>query len=541
MIPKVIHFCWFGGKPYSPLVEECMATWKEKLPEYQIKRWDESNSPIEKCRFAKQSYKRKKWAFVADYVRFYALYNEGGIYLDTDMFVLKSFDSFLHHDCFLGMEDPGHANCAIIGAVRNHAFMREMLNHYESFNSQWLMPKYSKMIVPRIASRILHAKGMKPENLLQEVFGVHVYPTDYFYSYPFESHYVPKDFMSWVTPNSYAVHRWNLSWLSKTRFLKTGRYEEVFPMVWEEFRENPFQQPKFYGRVVEHGIKYLFQKMFRSSKTRTQPLFEKESQMTETSEKQLTERINFYVINLDRAVDRMERIEKDFASFPIPFIRVPAIEGKTLTIPIEDYDAPMFYLYVGREAGPGEVGCYLSHLKVLRMFLESDKEFALICEDDASPTPECYEVIEQAIAHSDTWDLLRLYIHAHRHSIAAMPYRSLTSIYNLCTPITGMRTAAAYIVNRRAAEILFRELVPMTSQYDNALFQGRVGVREATVLPNCMFLNEHNNISTIAGDYRRYLKPWHLVFWTCRLRRLWVRIVRYSLQIYRLIRRRLGR
>ena len=146
---------------------------------------------------------------------------------------------------------------------------------------------------------------------------------------------------------------------------------------------------------------------------------------------------------MDRAVDRMKRFEKDFASYPIPFIRVPAIEGKTLTIPIEDYDAVKFFLYIGREAGPGEIGCYLSHLKVIRMFLESDKEFALICEDDASPTPECYEAIEQAIAHSETWDLLRLHIRGHR---VAYSYRSLISVHNLCTSITGMVPAIAYIV-----------------------------------------------------------------------------------------------
>ena len=258
--------------------------------------------------------------------------------------------------------------------------------------------------------------------------------------------------------------------------------------------------------------------------------------MTETS-KQLSDRVSFYVINLDRAIDRMERFEKDFVSFPVPFIRVSAIEGKTLTIPIEDYDAPMFFLYIGREAGPGEIGCYLSHLKVIRMFLESDKEFALICEDDASPTPECYEAIEQAVTHSETWDLLRLCGCRRKTSF---PYRTLTPTHSLCTSITGMIQTGAYIVNRRTAEILLQKLVPMTAQYDAALFQGRVGIREATIFPNCMPLNEHSRNSTIGSGGRRRWKPWHIVFWTCRLRRLWVRIVRYVLQIFRMIRRRFG-
>jgi len=262
-----------------------------------------------------------------------------------------------------------------------------------------------------------------------------------------------------------------------------------------------------------------------------------------TSEKTLSERINFYVINLDRAVDRMERIEKDFASFPIPFIRVLAVDGKTLTIPIDGYDAMVYSLNVGREASPGEIGCYLSHLKVLKMFLESDKEFALICEDDAMPTPDSYAVLKQAIAHAETWDLLRLYTSRRDRSF---PYRSLplphnaTVQYSLYTQLGCMFPAAAYVVNRQAAGILVRKLVPMPDPYDLALFQGRVGVREANVFPNCFLLSEHCGNSTISNRTRRKDKLWHVVYWTRRVYRLRVQIVRYSLQIFRMIRRRLG-
>jgi len=259
MIPKVIHYCWFGGQPYSPLIEQCMSSWKEKLPEYQIKRWDESNSPIEHCRFARQAFEAKKWAFVADYVRLHVLYNEGGIYLDTDMFVLKSFNPLLHHNCFLGLEEPGKANCAIVGTVRHHVFIHEMLKYYESFAFE---PK--KLIaIPVRLSDVLIPKGMKPENTLQEICDVHIYPTDYFYPWSFRDHYRKKDFMSSVTPDSYAVHLWEGSWFSATKYLKEGRYEEGFPKVWKEMRENPFQSLRFYKRVIIHGVKYVFQKTCR--------------------------------------------------------------------------------------------------------------------------------------------------------------------------------------------------------------------------------------------------------------------------------------
>ena len=255
--------------------------------------------------------------------------------------------------------------------------------------------------------------------------------------------------------------------------------------------------------------------------------------------KRIADRINFYVINLDRSVDRMEQFKKDFEAFPIPFIRVPAIEGKDLVMPIKEYNATKFFFSNGQEATPGEIGCYLSHLKVFKMFLESDKELALICEDDATPTHNAYEILEQAIAYSETWDLLRLH-KIYFHSETFFPYRALPQGHNLCTSISGVNSSTAYVVNRRAAEILVKKLIPMTRAYDNALFQGRVGIREATVVPDCMFPNECHNVTTIEGKSKtkRRWKPWHCVFWTSRFRRTWIRIVRYSLQFFRLFKRR---
>jgi len=253
--------------------------------------------------------------------------------------------------------------------------------------------------------------------------------------------------------------------------------------------------------------------------------------------------IGFYVINLDRAADRMERFEKDFASFPIPFIRVSAIEGRNLTYPVDGYDAFMFFLNIGRNASPGEIGCYLSHLKVLNLFLESGKPFGIICEDDAMPAPECYEAVKQAVAHSGTWDLLRL---CGGRVKTSFPYRELTSAHHLCTSITGMIPATAYMVNRRAAQKLVRKLLPMSDLYDSALHYGRWGLREATVFPNCMPVGELGKCSKstirdeIWRNMKRNLQPYHFVFWTCRLFKLRVRIVRYSLQFFRVLKRRFG-
>jgi glycosyl transferase family 25 len=255
----------------------------------------------------------------------------------------------------------------------------------------------------------------------------------------------------------------------------------------------------------------------------------------------LAERLNFYVINLDRSTDRMKRFKKDCESFPLPLIRISAIEGRTLTLPVEEYDAFMFFWNVGRYASPGEIGCYFSHVKTLKTFLESGKEFALICEDDAIPSPECYEVIQQAITFSESWDFVRL---CGGRAKTSYNYRALTSTHNLCTSITGMIPAAAYIVNRHAAETLSKKLLPMSDLYDSALHHGRYGIRETTVLPNCFRGGKQDDIpSTIEQEDGgrkniRNLKPWHFVFWTCRLFRLRIRVVRYAFQTVRIILRR---
>ena len=111
---KKIHYCWFGGKKLPKSVRECIATWKKMLPEYEIKEWNESNFDINTSNFVKEAYENKKWAFVSDYVRIYALYQEGGIYFDTDMKVLKNVSDIVDKDMFLGYEDSGFIGTAVI-------------------------------------------------------------------------------------------------------------------------------------------------------------------------------------------------------------------------------------------------------------------------------------------------------------------------------------------------------------------------------------------------------------------------------------------
>jgi mannosyltransferase OCH1-like enzyme len=129
-IPKIIHYVWVGPAPLTPLVKRCIESWQKYLPEYELKLWNETNSPMQH-HYVQEMYKQKKWAFVSDYIRFWALENEGGIYLDTDTEVLKSFDSLLKHGAFFGKTKDGITAAGVIGATPHHEAIKAMLKVYD--------------------------------------------------------------------------------------------------------------------------------------------------------------------------------------------------------------------------------------------------------------------------------------------------------------------------------------------------------------------------------------------------------------------------
>ncbi len=204
MIPKTIHYCWFGGNSFSKLHEECLATWTQHLPDYELKLWNEYNSPMDHP-FVKAAYKDVNYAFVSDYVRLYAIYNEGGIYLDTDMFVLKAFDSLLKNECFLGVEDEDGVNASIIGAQPKSKFLQMSLNFYDSI-------KYDRssldfISIPRNLQKVLRSRGWNESE-------VTIYKEEYFYPYPWTSRLAGDlDFKKYITDKSFAVHLWDASWI----------------------------------------------------------------------------------------------------------------------------------------------------------------------------------------------------------------------------------------------------------------------------------------------------------------------------------------
>lgn len=224
MIPKVIHYCWFGGKKKPKLIRDCITSWKVFLPDYQIVEWNEKNTDLS-LPFVQKAYKSKKWAFVSDYVRFKVLYEHGGIYLDTDMLVLKPLDDLLHEACFFGAEENEIISCGIIGSKMNNKFIQECLMKYEQMDLSSEI-NWMKIIITRIVTDIFKVKYDFLEAIDKKRYdGITIYPPAFFYPLPFINNDAV-NYKKYIEPESYAIHLWAGSWLEYNEFnyLRTGEY-----------------------------------------------------------------------------------------------------------------------------------------------------------------------------------------------------------------------------------------------------------------------------------------------------------------------------
>jgi glycosyl transferase family 25 len=217
-----------------------------------------------------------------------------------------------------------------------------------------------------------------------------------------------------------------------------------------------------------------------------------------------------YIINLERDKDRWTAASERFGQLGFNVIRVPAVDGKTLTndglispAQIPGFAAWRYFFFYGRPVTLGEIGCYFSHIKTLKTFLDTNAEHALICEDDVVPKPELPEVLTAALKYSDRWDLLRL--NAVRQTkgknVIELPHQ-----YHLCCDLKTASGNGAKIVNRFAAQQIVKKLLPMCLPHDVALFYDfPLGIKEMTVQPYPVVLNESfYKDTTITGRKERY-------------------------------------
>lgn len=175
MIPKIIHYIWVGGKEKPVDIKRCMATWKKHLEGYKVIEWNESNFDIEQHPFVKAAYEAKKWAYVSDYIRAYAIYNYGGIYLDTDILLLDNFDDFLNHRAFVGFENPNYPFTAAFGAEKGHPLVKDMLDYYDELDTYHFDFKNNNTI--SVSDILINKYGCTVGNMYQVLKeGIAVYP-----------------------------------------------------------------------------------------------------------------------------------------------------------------------------------------------------------------------------------------------------------------------------------------------------------------------------------------------------------------------------
>lgn len=173
-IPKKIHYVWVGGKEKPKAIQKCMKTWQKYLKDYEIIEWNESNFDINSHPFVKKAYENKKWAFVSDYIRAFAIYNQGGIYLDTDVLVLDNLDSFLSDRAFVGFERPEFPFTAVFGAEAGHPLIKDMLDYYDGLDMEFKFSDNNTISVSNLLIEKYGCKTGNEEQILSE--GIHVYP-----------------------------------------------------------------------------------------------------------------------------------------------------------------------------------------------------------------------------------------------------------------------------------------------------------------------------------------------------------------------------
>ncbi len=177
MIPKIIHYVWVGNNPKPKDIKKCMKTWKKHLKDYKIIEWNESNFDISSHPFVKKAYEAKKWAYVSDYIRMYAIYNYGGIYLDTDVLVLENFDTFLNNKVFVGFERENYPFTAVFGAEKKNKFIKKLLDYYDNLDAYNFDFENNNTI--SVSNILINEYGCSKENkeqLLKD--GIKVYKDD---------------------------------------------------------------------------------------------------------------------------------------------------------------------------------------------------------------------------------------------------------------------------------------------------------------------------------------------------------------------------
>lgn len=200
------------------LALQCLESWKKYCPAYELIRWDESNYDVSKNAYMRRAYEEQKWAFLTDYARLDIIYRYGGIYLDTDVELLRGLDDLLDCECYMGMEQAGAVNTGLgFGSTAGHAFLADNMREYEvrDFCSKG---KFKPETCVRITSSLLRERGLVNENAIQTVSGVRIYPTSYFCPLKMGTNRLN------ITDQTYSIHHFAASWYTGSPFARKVKY-----------------------------------------------------------------------------------------------------------------------------------------------------------------------------------------------------------------------------------------------------------------------------------------------------------------------------
>ena len=211
MIPKTIHYCWFGGNALPEIALKCIESWRRYCPDYEIIEWNESNYDVNKHPYIKEAYDAKKWAFVSDFARLDIIYNNGGIYLDTDVEVIRLIDEMLNNNCFLAAETTGFVNTGLgFGAVKNSVIVKKLLDEYENAHFRLSSGVYDSIPCPRRNTEPLFKMGYRYSEYDMWIGeGVVVFPPEFFCPINYDTKQLK------ITDKTVSIHHYSGLWISK--------------------------------------------------------------------------------------------------------------------------------------------------------------------------------------------------------------------------------------------------------------------------------------------------------------------------------------
>lgn len=215
MIPKKIHYCWFGGTELPELAKKCIASWEKYCPEYELVRWDERNFDLDQSPYTRWCYDHKKWAFLSDYVRLAVIAEQGGVYLDTDVELVKPLDQLLQYEAFFGFENESNVNTGQgFGATARHPAVIAMQQQYLRMEPDD-NGDYPVQACPALNTAALLPFGLRLDGTRQNVAGAEILPVEYLNPYDYRTGRIS------CTKNTVSIHRYAKSWIGKGARLRS--------------------------------------------------------------------------------------------------------------------------------------------------------------------------------------------------------------------------------------------------------------------------------------------------------------------------------